>query len=381
MPWFRVVSALKLPAWRALVSNVKIATAALFFRGERAEYYEYLADLIDTTGGGKTFQSIFQDDASRYSLSTSRGMLSRLWLARFPQSGGDLFSTWSGTLPLEDLLAIQSAQYAGAQALTKTLRQLAGVVRLVDQARGLLWTTAFVGIAGLVVASVSVVSIPLFTVRQLKKVFAAVPSDYFLVWTKALFSTSEILGEIWPLLLAIFIISVWALAWSFSNWTGGLRKFADTVGPWAFYRRVQTIRFVALLVVTLSPGGSQSARLRNAIALQIQGATPWFASHLYLMVKRLELGGDAADALDTGLIDPEIWWYFTDLARTLGLDEALVRTRFRIEVHALRKIKTQAQYLRWFSLLLALSIVLVIAFWHVQVFEELRQALGMHYSR
>lgn len=381
MPWFRVVSALKLPAWRALVSNVKIATAALFFRGERAEYYEYLADLIDTTGGGKTFQSIFQDDASRYSLSTSRGMLSRLWLARFPQSGGDLFSTWSGTLPLEDLLAIQSAQYAGAQALTKTLRQLAGVVRLVDQARGLLWTTAFVGIAGLVVASVSIVSIPLFTVRQLKKVFAAVPSDYFLVWTKALFSTSEILGEIWPLLLAIFIISVWALAWSFSNWTGGLRKFADTVGPWAFYRRVQTIRFVALLIVTLSPGGSQSARLRNAIALQIQGATPWFASHLYLMVKRLELGGDAADALDTGLIDPEIWWYFTDLARTLGLDEALVRTRFRTEVHALRKIKTQAQYLRWFSLLLALSIVLVIAFWHVQVFEELRQALGMHYSR
>lgn len=381
MPWFDVISALKLSALRALVSDARIAVAALLFRSERSDYYEFLADLIDTTGGSKTFQSIFQDDALRYSLSTSRGVLSRLWLARFARSGGDLFSTWSGTLPLEDLLAIQSAQYAGARALTQTLRQLAGVVRLVDQAKGLLWTTAFVGIAGLVVAFVSVVSIPLFTVRQLKKVFAAVPSDYFLVWTKALFSTAEILGAVWPLFLAMLVASVWVFSWSFSNWTGGLRQFADSIGPWAFYRRIQTIRFVALLVVTLSPGGTQSTRLRNAIALQIQGATPWFSNHLHLMLARLDLGGHAADALDTGLIDAEIWWYFTDLARTMGLDEALDRTRVRTEVHAFKKIRTQAQYLRWFSLVLALSIVLSIAFWHVQVFEELRQALGLYYSR
>lgn len=381
MSLVELTSVLKLSALRTLFSNVWVAAAALSFRAERSDYYEYLADLIDATAGRKTFQSIFQDDALRYSLSTSRGILSRLWLSRFPQSGGDLFSTWSGTLPLEDLLAIQSAQYAGAQALTKTLRQLAGVVRLVDQAGGLLWTTAFVGVAGLLVAFISVVSIPLFTVRQLKKVFAAVPSDYLLVWTKALFSTSEILGAVWPLLLGMLFVSVWALTWSFSNWTGDLRKCADTIGPWAFYRRVQTIRFVALLAVTLSPGGSQSARLRDAIILQVQGASPWFVSHLHLMLKRLELGGHTADALDTGLIDPEIWWYFTDLVHTLGLDEALVRTRFRTEFHALKRIRKQAQYLRWGSLVLALSIVLSIAFWHVQVFEELRQALSLHYSR
>lgn len=376
-----LTSVFRRAALRAVFSKIWIALVALAFRFERSDYYEYLADLIDSTAGSKTFQSIFQDDAVRYSLSTSRGILSRLWLARFPQSGGDLFSTWSGTLPLEDLLAIQSAQYAGAQALTKTLRQLAGVVRLIDQARGLLWTTAYVGIAGLFVAFLSVISIPLFTVRQLKKVFAAVPSDYFLVWTKALFSTSEVVATVWPFLFVLLFASVWLLAWSFSNWTGGLRSFADKMGPWAFYRRVQTIRFVALLAVTLSPGASQSARLRDAIALQIQGATPWFADHLHLMVTRLELGGHAADALDTGLIDPEIWWYFTDLVRTLGLDEALVRTRARTEIQALKRIQTQAQYLRWSSLILALSIVLSIAFWHMQVFEELRQALGLIYSR
>jgi hypothetical protein len=41
----------------------------------------------------------------------------------------------------------------------------------------------------------------------------------------------------------------------------------------------------------------------------------------------------------------------------------------------------QALYLRWGALLFALMIVLGIAFWHAQVFDELRQALSLHYSR
>lgn len=366
---------------RSLFHKVWIMFAAQDFRAQRADYYEYLADLIDTTAGAKTLQSVFQDDAIRYAQTSSRGFLSRLWLARFPQTGGDLFSTWNGTLPFEDLLAIQSAQYAGAQALTKTLRQLASVVRLVDHARELLWTTSFVGFAGLFMAFGSVASIPTFTVKQLKKVFEAVPSEFYLAWTKALFATAEGLSECWPYLLIALLIGVFALAWSFANWTGALRQIADSWGPWAFYRRVQTVRFVSLLAVTLCPGASQTTRLREAINLQRHGASPWFGRHLQIMVTRLDLGGQATDALDTGLIDPEIWWYFTDLMGTLGLDEALYRTRLRTEVHALKRIKKQAQYLRWGALLLALSIVLSIAFWHVQVFEELRQALSLHYSR
>jgi hypothetical protein len=171
------------------------------------------------------------------------------------------------------------------------------------------------------------------------------------------------------------------MLWSFASWTGSLRSVADKFGPWAFYRRVQTVRFVSLLAVTLTPGGSQGARLRDAIALQMQGATPWFSGHLHAMVTRLDLGAHAIDALETGLIDSEIWWYFTDLIQTLGLDEALHRARLRTEKHALKRIQTQAIYLRWGALLLSLMIVLGVAFWHAQVFEELRQGLSLHYSR
>lgn len=374
-------SAIRPSTLRALWFKVLVQMAALSFRAQRADYYEYLAELIDATAGSKTLQHIFFDDAMRYVATSPRGVLSRIWLDRFPQTGGDLFSTWDGTLPLEDLLAIQSAQYAGSKALTTTLRQLAGVVKLMDRAQQLLWTTASVGLAGLLVALCSVMSIPFFSAKQLQNVFAAVPPEYFSSWTKALFASADGLKLAWPFVVAVIFLCVFIVIWSFANWTGAWRHVADKLGPWAFYRRVQTVRFVSLLAVTLTPGGSQSARLRDAIALQIQGATPWFSKHLHVMVTRLDLGADANDALNTGLIDIEIWWYFTDLLQTLGLDEALRRTRLRTEGQAIKRIETQAIYLRWGALLLAMMIVLSVAFWHVQVFEELRQALSLFYSR
>lgn len=366
---------------QALWFKACVLIAAYAFRTQRADYYEYLADVIDATAGTKTLQNIFYDDVSRYAAASPRGLLSRVWLERFPQAGGDLFATWNGTLPLEDLLAIQSAQYSGSQALTKTLRQLAGVVKLIDGAHRLLVTTAFAGLAGLFIALGSVLSIPFFSAKQLQQVFAAVPTEHFSEWTKALFVTADILNAAWPFVSVGLILSALIVLWSFASWTGPLRRVADKFGPWAFYRRVQTVRFVSLLAVTLTPGGSQGGRLRDAIALQIQGATPWFSGHLHVMVTRLDLGANAIDALETGLIDSEIWWYFADLIQTLGLDEALHRARLRTEKHALKRIQTQAVYLRWGALLLSLMIVLGVAFWHAQVFEELRQGLSLHYSR
>lgn len=363
--------------WR----EFKVFLAAQAFESQRADYYEYLADLTEVTSGTKTLQSVFQDDALRYGSESARGALSKVWLERFPQAGGDLFSTWFGTLPIQDLLAIKSAQYSGAQALMNTLRQLASIVKLLDVARSLLFTTAFVGVAGLIMACASILSIPFFTARHLRKVFASVPPEYFESWTRSLFAMATWLETAWPYATVVLVATSILFIWSFANWTGTFRDSLDRWGPWAFYRRTQTVRFVSLLAVTLNPSGSYGTRLRDAIALQALGATPWFSMHLNIMMTRLDLGAHTVDALDTGLIDQEIWWYFTDMLQTLGLDEALYRTRQRIEVSALKQIKTQAIFLRWSLLLLALAIVLGVAFWHIRVFEELRQALSLHYSR
>ena len=59
---------LRLDAWR--------------FRPGRADYYEYLADLIEGTQGRKSLRDVFEDDARRYGVDTERGRLAGEWGGR-----------------------------------------------------------------------------------------------------------------------------------------------------------------------------------------------------------------------------------------------------------------------------------------------------------
>lgn len=147
------------------------------FRPQRGDYYRYLADLIDGTNGTKTLFHIFQDDARRIGHRNCRGALSELWLRRYPLSGGDLFVTWFGSFPLDDLIAVQNAQHMGAHALVATFRKLADVSSLLDRAKSTFLQTALVGFAAVLVAVGALMAIPLYTADHLAKVFSAVPQS------------------------------------------------------------------------------------------------------------------------------------------------------------------------------------------------------------
>ena len=375
------------PVWRArlpavrFLSQAGIVVAAWRFRGHRADYYEYLADLIGSTAGAKTLLSVFQDDAWRHAGRGARGTLSACWAERFPQTGGDLFATWYGTLPTEDLVAIQAAQYAGAGALTLTLRQLAAVVRVTDAARREFMQTSLVGFLGAVVAFASLLSIPLFTADRLAAAFSSVPAEYHGVATQRLFSLAQWLRRGWLLLLVAIGGSAVMAVWSLPNATGPVRAVFDRWGIWKLYRTVQAVRLLSLLAVLLRPRGNVGARLREALAVQRRGATPWLDHHISRMLVRIDAGMNGTDALDTGLIDADTWWYLSDMVSTAGLDEGLQRTRLRLEQHTVRKLSVQAQVLRWGLLLCSLAVVAVVALWHYRVIEELRQGLALFYAR
>ena len=371
---------MRLPATRFL-SQAGTMVAAWRFRGHRADYYEYLADLIGSTAGAKTLLSVFQDDAWRHAGRGARGTLSACWAERFPQTGGDLFATWYGTLPTEDLVAIQAAQYAGAGALTLTLRQLAAVVRVTDAARREFMQTSLVGFLGAVVAFASLLSIPLFTADRLAAAFSSVPAEYHGVATQRLFSLAQWLRRGWLLLLVAIGGSAVMAVWSLPNATGPVRAVFDRWGIWKLYRTVQAVRLLSLLAVLLRPRGNVGARLREELAVQRRGATPWLDHHISGMLARIDAGMNGTDALDTGLIDSDTWWYLSDMVSTAGLDEGLQRTRIRLEQHTVRKLSVQAQVLRWGLLLCSLAVVAAIALWHYRVIEELRQGLALFYAR
>lgn len=354
--------------------------AAWKFKEHRADFYEYLAELISATSGAKTLLTIFRDDVRRYGPYSARGCLTRIWLERFPKTGGDLFSTWYGSFPLEDIVAIQSAQYAGAGALIQTLRQLSEIVRVTDAARTAFFQTVLTGLLSLSVALAAVLLIPFFTVDRLSQAFAALPVEYYGPVTQALFTLSEVLRRLWWLLIGVIVLFPWLCLRSLSSFTGRIRNVLDRWGLWRLYRVVQSVRFLSLLAVLLQPRGNVGARLREALIIQRTGATPWLRSHVDAMLLRIDGGLDAIDALDTGLVDEQTWWYFTDMAMTLGLDAGLQRTCTQLSSNTVQKLARQALMLRWILLLSSMAIVLGIAFWHFRVFEELRQGLSLYYA-
>ena len=169
--------------------------------------------------------------------------------------------------------------------------------------------------------------------------------------------------------------------WSLPNTTGPVRAVFDRWGIWKLYRTIQAVRLLSLLAVLLRPRGNVGARLREALAVQRRGATPWLDHHISRMLARIDAGMNGTDALDTGLIDSDTWWYLSDMVSTAGLDEGLQRTRIRLEQHTVRKLSVQAQVLRWGLLLCSLAVVAAIALWHYRVIEELRQGLALFYAR
>ena len=378
---FKALSRLKEYCRATRLSDWHLQLAARQFRSQRADYYDYLAEMIAMTSGAKTLLSMFEDDARRYQGRGARGVLSHHWAQQFPKSGGDLFTTWFGSLPTEDLVAVQAAQYAGSGALTQTLRQLAAVVRTTDAASQAFIQTIWVGLVGVVVAICAVFSIPVLTADHLERVFSEVPPEHYGPWSRALFAVSEWLKLLWPVLLFLAISGVTVLAWSLRHWCGAARSLADQWGIWRLYRVVQAVRFLSLLAVLLKPRGNASARLREALLIQQRGALPWLNHHLEIMLLRIDAGALAVEALNTGLIERETWWYFTDMVHTLGLDEGLQRTKNRLAVHTVQRLQRQAMLLRWLLLLAGVAVVFVIAFWHFRVFDELRQSLSLYYAR
>jgi hypothetical protein len=171
------------------------------------------------------------------------------------------------------------------------------------------------------------------------------------------------------------------LVWSLRYWYGSVRSFVDQWGVWRLYRVVQAVRFLSLLAVLLRPRGNTGARLREALLIQQRGASLWLNHHLEKMLVRIDTGALAVEALNTGLIDRETWWYFADMVQSLGLDEALQRTKQRMAVHTVQRLQRQALAARWLLLLTAVAVVFLIAFWHFRVFDELRQSLSLFYAR
>ncbi|MBP6020189.1 MAG: general secretion pathway protein [Burkholderiaceae bacterium] len=350
------------------------------FMSLRADYYDYLAALLQGMRGARTLKDVFQADASRYGASSVRGRLSARWLRTFQLSSGDLYSTWLAEFPVAELGLIRMAQSFGNTTLVNTLAELARVLMLTRQAGQIVMTTLWAAALALMVALLLMAAVPWFTVPRLFQAFATVPPEYYGSMTRQLIAWSELIRQSFVFLM-VLCVGGWAVfLWSLPNTSGPIRKTLDAYVVWRIYRHVQALRFLALLSLVLGRDDSGSTQLRRALLLKKQGASPWQVSHIDAMLARIDGGITGAATFDTGLLDREHYWFFSDMVMARGLSQGLALTSERLRLQVLGVVARQAAVLRWTMLLACLALVLGLGLWHYAVIDELRRSLMIFHA-
>ncbi|MBC7202886.1 MAG: general secretion pathway protein [Pusillimonas sp.] len=350
------------------------------FQPQRADYYEYLSCLMAGAQGRLTLKDVFERDADRYGLRTARGYLSAHWYQRYPRAGGDLSETWGEQLPPSECVVIRAAQQAGNRALVNSLHDLAHACRLINSVRTMVGAGLLPALVAMLVLVTMAIAMPLFTVPRLQQVFASLPDAYYGETARSLFVFAAQVQQFWWLAPGVLVLLIWLVAWSLSNLVGPVRVVLDASLVWRLYRLVQTMRFLAVLVVLLEAGGTGSVQLRTALEALRAGSTRWMEDHLCRMLTRIDTGVVGARSLDTGLLDRDLLWYLEDMTMARSLVDALTLTRQRLEQYMLGIVRRQVAALRWCVLLACTLGVLALGLWHYAAIDDLRRALMVYYA-
>lgn len=359
---------------------LRVRVAAWCFRSSRADYYEFLAQMLSHEFSEQTLLTIFEQDARRHDRWSVRGRLAAYWAQRYATSGANLIDTWRCTVPESDLQSLVVAQQAGQQALMQTLSCLAVQIRLSRSCSEHFWQTIAVGIIAATVALSCLLALPLWTVPKLLAAFSGVPSHHYGQALASLIQWVSIVKEHWLIgtLLGTGIIAL--LVWSVLGLTGAIRDRLDGFGIWRIYRDVQAMRFLTGTATMLNALSNTGVSLRTVLINQRQYANAWLDDHLQRMIEQLDAGIDPLTSLNTGLLSGDVWWRFVDIARVRGLSCGLGQTSAEIGELLKARLRRRAIVLRWLLLGLALGCVLIVGWWHLRAIEELRQGLTLFHG-
>lgn len=346
------------------------------FRRYRVEYLHYLSTLLGHLSGQQTIKRVFSKEMQRYGLAHVRGRLAQLWLQRLAQQGGDLALAWQGCFPAEVLQIVRVSQQYGSRSLVSALtimaQQQEALEKIKRQSYGVLWPAFF----ALLLLSVALVLVPVFTVPELQQAFAHVPEEYYGSSTRALFASAQWLsrfGWLIPVGGALFITLV---VYSMRNLTGPIRALLERCEPWKSYRLLGSFRLLQMLHILL---GLSHLRLplKEAVHALTDTANPWFRAHIARIKQHIVHGRVGAESFATGLFDEEDLWFLVDMAEGHSLAQACELTAQRVAQRLERRSLALAVLLRWLLLLVGVLLLAGLLLWHYQAFEELRQGL-MH---
>lgn len=355
--------------------------AARQFRKLRADYYDYLADVLSDSDGRILMHDIFIKDAQRYAPKNfwqklrphPRGILSEHWAPKFLKSGADIGVTWQGTLPDADLLNITAAaQNGGTGAVTEALKEVARLVRVADESRNAFLSIVVAAIFAIVIVFASLTSVPVFVWPQIKATFDFIPETLYGTRSTNLNHFSKVfVSYLVPLSAMVFVLCI-AFSWSLTRWTGKTRQWAEKLIIYRVYRDYRGAMFFSTLSALVKRGSGLN--LREGVEVIKGKADPWLRWYCERLEDNIEIGLVDGTLFDIGLLDQKTLYYLYDISEAKSLESGLQLTGRRTERDMEKSIKRRAFILRWAILISSLLIVGWVFFNTFSAIQEMTDA-------
>ncbi|WP_137297141.1 type II secretion system F family protein [Psychromonas sp. SP041] len=137
--------------------------------------------------------------------------------------------------------------------------------------------------------------------------------------TKKLYVLSQFVESYWWTVLLAIVGGTYALGWSLGNVTGSVRLILDKIPPWSMYKSFQSSIFLI----------SSASMLKTGIPLfeSFKGlkkmSSKYVASHLDIIMTKMEEGAKNGEALDSGFLDKETGIDISIFSQTDNIQDAM----------------------------------------------------------
>lgn len=161
------------------------------------------------------------------------------------------------------------------------------------------------------------------------------PRERWPVLTSALGGVADNVGSI----LTIFFGSIFAifLTYTFTKsvWVGSQRDFMDAhISPWKLNRRITG----AIILTCFAALAKMSVPFEKIVRQLLESSTPWEASHLDMMLKKMRRGVSPADALACSLFDDDVRWEISVYGKLSSFSVSLSAISDRVIEDVIKRI-------------------------------------------
>lgn len=361
---------------------IPIKMAARRFRRNRADYFDYLADIIEGSEGKKKFQQIFEQDGERF-VGKPRGVLSRYWAQTFSENGASLRLTWTQLFPDDELALLDVAQQAGSGAIITTLRDVAEGVRLKQQIESKARATALISGIGLLVAFFMATIYPIMSTSFMKEAFPMIPSEYIRPVAKKWFLYASFVETAFPFLVGLAALAAAYIYWCINNLVGGARDWLDRKN--FFFRTIRDVRsvmFLTTLATISKQRGASSMPLQKALAMfHSSSRSPWLSWRIKQVLDNIDRsGGVSSDVFNTNILSEDIFYYLRDMEQARGFSEGFSQTSKYVKERILSKIGKKLNIYKYIILGVAGAVVFSIYSTQITVIKAMTNSTKSYYT-